>query len=56
MHHLVSQFLPTLILYQAIQVNTHAAALRGPEAGIPGWGVATPATLAHWNIHEWELR
>jgi peptide/nickel transport system substrate-binding protein len=54
MHQLVSQNLPTLILYEAIQINTHVAALKGPGPEIPGWGITTPATLAHWNIHEWE--
>jgi ABC-type transport system substrate-binding protein len=49
-----SQELPTLILYQAIQVNSHVAALRGPNPEIAGWGVSTPPTLPYWNIHEWE--
>ncbi len=54
MIQLQSQELPALVLYQAIQVNSRVAALRGPGPEIPGWGVATPRTLAHWNIHEWE--
>ena len=54
MIQLQSQEQPTLILYQAIQVNSRVAALRGPGPETPGWGVATPRTLAHWNIHEWE--
>jgi peptide/nickel transport system substrate-binding protein len=49
-----SQGLPTLILYQAIQVNTHVAALRGPGPEVAGWGVATPRSLPHWNMHEWD--
>ncbi len=54
MIQLQSQELPTLILYQAIQVNTRVAGLRGPGPEIAGWGVTTPRTLAHWNIYEWE--
>jgi peptide/nickel transport system substrate-binding protein len=56
MQQLVSQYLPTLILYQGIQVNTRAASLLGQEPEIPGWGVATPGTLHHWNIQDWTLR
>jgi peptide/nickel transport system substrate-binding protein len=55
MHKLVSENLPMLMLYHAIQVNTRVSGLRGPEAGIPGSGTLTPGTLPHWNIHEWEL-
>lgn len=48
MHQLLSEELPALMLYHAIQVNTHAAGLRGPTATATG--------LPYWNIHEWELR
>lgn len=60
MQKLVSEHLPTFITYFAVQVNTQVAGLRGPEPGTTGTGTTsgtfTPGTLAHWNVHEWELR
>lgn len=47
MHRLASEQLPIFKLYDAIQINTYAVSLRGPERATGG--------LPHWNVHEWEL-
>jgi peptide/nickel transport system substrate-binding protein len=52
---LVSAELPALLWYFALQFNTHTGAVRGPEAGVTGFGSLTPATLPYWNLHEWAL-
>ena len=56
MMRLLSEELPTFMLYFSVQVQSHATTLRGPEAGISAAGVLVPESLPYWNIHEWELR
>jgi peptide/nickel transport system substrate-binding protein len=53
MQRLLAEHLPVFITYFSIQVNTHAAALVGPEAGTGGAGTLTRGTLSNWNVHEW---
>jgi peptide/nickel transport system substrate-binding protein len=53
---MISEEQPVFMLYFSVQVMTHAAALRGPEAGLSGAGALALETLPHWNIHDWELR
>lgn len=53
---LLSEQVPVYMLYFSVQIIAHVAALRGPEAGLPGTGALSLDTLPHWNIHDWELR
>jgi ABC-type transport system substrate-binding protein len=53
MQKLISQELPVFVLYQAIQINTRAARLRGPEKGSYGFGELAPTSLPYWNIQDW---
>jgi peptide/nickel transport system substrate-binding protein len=55
MIRVVTDQLPIFTMYFAIQVNTHVAALRGPDPGTSGVGTLTRGTLRYWNIHDWEL-
>ncbi len=50
---ILSEEVPHFVLYSAIQVNTRVAALKGPEAGTPGFGTFTPGAHPYWNVHEW---
>lgn len=55
MVRVVTDQLPIFVGYFAIQVNTHAAALRGPDAGTSAVGTLTRGTARYWNIQDWEL-
>lgn len=52
---IVSEELPALLWYFALQISTHVATLRGPEAGTNGFGSLTPETSPYWNMQEWAL-
>jgi ABC-type transport system substrate-binding protein len=49
MAKIVSDHLPLFMMYYQVTVIAHVGTLHGP---VPG----TVHTLAHWNVHEWELK
>ncbi len=49
MTSMLNEQLPIIMMYYQMIINAHLGTLRGPDEG-------TITTLAHWNIHEWELR
>jgi peptide/nickel transport system substrate-binding protein len=54
---LVSEHLPVYPLHFAINPRTWVASLQGPDVGgSSGFGLSSPGTTIHWNVHEWELR